>query len=77
MRKWTPDMKEAYARKTKRELAARGITLKPDVVVGKIEPSVIVKKVDKDKLKKYIDKIEDVIGKPKKKGKKNDRLYNR
>ena len=66
MRKWTPDMKEAYARKTKRELAARGIVLQPDVVVvGKIEPEVVV---TKKKIEKMIDAIEKKVkDKPKNK----------
>ena len=72
MRKWTPDMKEAYARKTMRELAARGIVLQPDVVVvGKIEPEVVV---ETKKLKKMIDAIEKKVkDNPKKKEKVNAR----
>ena len=65
MRKWTPDMTEAYARKTERELAARGITLQPDVVVGKIEPEVVEKKSKIEKMIKEIEK--KVKDKPKKK----------
>jgi len=71
MRKWTPDMTEAYARKTERELAARGISLQPDVIVGKIE--LDIEKVDrivkpKSKIEKMIKEIEKKVkDKPKKK----------
>lgn len=62
MRKWTPDMKEAYARKTKRELAKRGIV-----------ENIVTVAVPKPKKKKILD----IIKPKKKKEKVNGRRTNR
>lgn len=71
-------IEDANDRKQAREIAARGISLKPEVVVGKVDikpfldyindrkPKVIEKKVSKKELKNLIKEIESVVSKPKK-----------